>query len=108
MNPSPNPGADSAVGASELDGIHRLSGRLWTIPADDEVVDNFANTLQLSDCFADVDVIPVDSDDSFEADAVVQSPNDQRSNVETFFGQQGSTNIRFQLVGGVTNRKSTR
>ena len=54
------------------------------IPADDQMIDNFADSAQSANCFAHINVVAVDTNDAFEADTIRQSPNNQRGDIKSF------------------------
>ena len=68
------------------------------IPANNEVIQDFADSFEFPDGSTNIHVITVYVDDSLQADAIRNATNDQRSNVEPIFSQQGLTDIRRQLM----------
>jgi len=69
------------------------------IPADDEVIDNLADAVDLANGAADVEIIAVDSNDAFKANAVRKASHGKAGDFEPVFGQEGSTDAGFQLPG---------
>lgn len=69
---------------SEYQFINRLMTGFGTVPADNEVIDDLADTAEFFDGLADVHVITVDVDHAFQAHTVGQSSDDKRRNVESF------------------------
>ena len=69
-----------------------------TVPADDKVIDDLADTAELLDGLADIHVIAIDVDHAFKTHAVGQSSDDKRRNVESFRRQKRSPHVGFELV----------
>jgi ethanolamine ammonia-lyase small subunit len=72
------------------------------------VIQDFADSIQLPDGSTNIHVVTVYVDDSLQADAIGNATNDQRSNVEPIFSQQGLTDIRRQLMRRIGLRRASR
>lgn len=80
-------------------GFVRGGAGFGAVPADDKVVDNLANAVDLTNGAADVEIIAVDSDDAFKTDAVGKASHGKAGDFESVFGQEGSTDAGLQLPG---------
>jgi len=64
-----------------------------TIPADHKMVHDFADTGQLSNGSANIDVVTIHADDTFQANTIGHTTNYQGGNVEPVFGKKRSSHI---------------
>ena len=69
-----------------------------TVPANHHVVPDVANTNQLPNGLANVNIIAIHAKNTFQANAVRKTTNNKRLNVQALRGQQSATNIRFKLM----------
>ena len=71
---------------SEYIVLSHLRPGFRAIPAHDEMIQDFADSVQFPDGSTNIHVITMNVDDAFEADTVGNATNDQRGYVEAILG----------------------
>jgi hypothetical protein len=91
---------------TESGQFNALEGRfVWdgagfgTVPAYNKVIDDLADAVDLPNGTTDVEVVAVDSDDSFEANAVGKASHGQTGDFESVFCEESSSDAGLQLPG---------